>query len=114
MRYLTAALTIVFALATCLATGSAVLAADKKTEREEQQISMDQVPAAVKATLEREAKGGTLGSVMQETEKGKTFYEAEIDKNGKKSYVHVAPDGKVLKHERTRREAKEESKDMKK
>jgi hypothetical protein len=113
MRYAMGGVFFAFALATCLAGGSAVLAADTAMEKG-QPVSMDQVPAAVKATLEREAKGGSIGPVTSETEKGKTFYEAEIDRNGKKSYVHVAPDGKVMKRESARREAKEDTKELKK
>ncbi len=88
----------------------AVQAADTK-EKDGQQLTMDQVPAPVKATLEREAKGGTVGQVTKETEKGKTFYEAQIMKNGKERYVHVAMDGKVLKRESAKKEQKEEQRE---
>ena len=60
------------------------------TGEKEAPMSMDQVPAAVKSAAEKEAKGGTLGSVVKETEKGKTFYEVEISKDGKNRYVHIS------------------------
>src|SRR5215470_15666868 len=74
-------------------------------QREQQQVSVDQIPAPVKEALEHELKGGKLSQVMQETEK-KTYYEIEIDKNGKKKYVYVSPEGKVLKHESAKKRAK--------
>lgn len=109
MRQIVAAATLFFAATSFVVGPGLAFAAGKKTETEGQQVSMDQLPDPVKSTLERESKGGTVGRVMQETDKkGKTFYEAEIDKNGKKRFVHVADDGKVLKHESARKEAREE------
>ena len=77
-------------------------------EDKEQHVSMDQLPAAVKATLEKESTGGKIGEVEKETERGKTFYEAEIVKNGHESYIHVSGDGKVLKRETEADERKAE------
>ena len=79
----------------------------------EQTVSMDQLPAPVKATIEREAKGGSVARVTQDTEKGKTYYEVEIQKDGKDRYVHVSPEGKVLKRENAKKEAREEGKEKK-
>jgi len=75
--------------------------------RHEEHLSMDQVPAPVKATIDKESAGGTLGEIEKETEHGRTFYEAEITKDGKASYVHVAQDGKLLKRERAAEERRE-------
>src|SRR5947207_875246 len=81
---------------------------------DQQKMSLEQVPPAVKATVEKEAKGGTVGEVTKETEKGKTFYEAHISRDGKDQYVHVREDGKVLKRESAKKEAKEDAKEAKK
>jgi uncharacterized membrane protein YkoI len=111
LRLLTVS-TLVAALA--LTPGFGVSAADKtdkKFEREEKAVPLDQVPPAVKATIDKEAKGGTPVAVMMETEKGKTFYEVEISKNNKAQYIHIAQDGKVLKREHAKTEAKEERKE---
>jgi uncharacterized membrane protein YkoI len=81
--------------------------------KDEQKVSLDQVPAPVKATFEKEAKGGTVGEVTKETVKGKTIYEAQITKDGKDRYVHVREDGKVQKRESAKKEAKEEAKEAK-
>jgi hypothetical protein len=101
--------------AALFATGAAVPAvyAGDKAPRTEQKMSLDQVPAPVRATLEKEAKGGTIGDVtMEKDAKGKTYYEAEVRQpKGKDRYVHVAPDGKVLKRESTRKEASQRTKD---
>jgi hypothetical protein len=81
-------------------------AAEKK--KGETHLAMDQLPASVRATIEKESAGGKVEEVEKETEHGATFYEAEIVKNGKESYVHVSPDGKVLKRETEAQERKAE------
>ena len=77
-------------------------------EKGETHLTMDQLPAAVKATVEKESAGGKVGEVEKETHRGKTFYEVEISKNGRESYLHVSPEGKVLKRETAAEERKEE------
>jgi len=98
---------VVLGLALSPVMAGGAYAADTKAKGPEQTVSMDQLPAPVKATLEKEAKGGTIGQITQETEKGKMFYEAAIEKNGKQRFVNVSPEGKVLKRESSKREAKE-------
>jgi acyl-coenzyme A thioesterase PaaI-like protein len=75
--------------------------------RDEQKLTLDQVPATVKATFDREAKGGAIGEVTREIEKGKAkaFYEAHITRNGKDMYVHVREDGTVVKRESARKQS---------
>jgi len=93
-------------------TAPTVSAAGDKAAHEMEKVSMDQLPAPVKATLEKEAKGGTIGDVSKETKKGKMYYEAQIHRtDGKDRWVHVAPDGKVLKRESAKKEAKERAKE---
>ena len=55
-----------------------------------------QAPAPVQATLKAE---GARVEIQQETEGGKTLYEATVSKDGKSYSLHVANDGKVLKRE---------------
>ena len=107
------AMTMAAALVLAGAAAPAVYAADKPERTEMQKMSLDQVPAPVKATLEKEAKGGTIGDVsMEKDKKGRTYYEAEIHPTkGKDRYVHVAADGKVLKRESERKEARERTKE---
>lgn len=77
-------------------------------EKKEQHVTMDQLPPAARATIEKESAGAKVEEIEQETEGGKTFYEAEIVKNGHESYIHVSPDGKVLKRETEAQERKAE------
>jgi uncharacterized membrane protein YkoI len=105
------AMTLAAALFTTGAAVSAVDAADK-APRTEQKMSLEQVPAPVRATFEKEAKGGTIGDVVLETDpKGKTYYEAHIQQpKGKDRYVQVSADGKVLKRHSARKEARQDAK----
>ena len=101
---------MVATLASPAGFGGVAFGAGKKAAHEGPQISLDQVPAAAKATIEREAQGGTVQQVTQDMEKGKTVYEAEIAKNGKSRFVSVAEDGKIVKRrESAKKEAKEEA-----
>ena len=75
-------------------------------EKAETRFSMDQLPAAVKATIEKETAGAKIEEIEKESEGGKSFYEAEFEKNGHMSYIHVAEDGKVLKRETAAQERK--------
>ena len=77
-------------------------------EKKEQHVSLDQLPAPVKASIEKESAGGKVGEIEKETEHGRTFYEVEIVRDGTESYVHVAQDGKVLKRESAAEERKAE------
>ncbi len=71
-------------------------AADKHKDKQDVKIPMDQVPAAVKATLEKEAKGGKIGDIDKETEKGKVIYSADVTIDGKAFEVKVAEDGSLI------------------
>ena len=108
MRYLV----VIIAAAALMSTGGVapLYAAPPSSD---QTVTLDQLPAAAKATVEREAKGGSVASVKQETAKGATYYEVEIQKDGKDRYVHVGPDGKVLKRENAKAETREETKEKK-
>lgn len=87
----------------CIVMGLSLLAAVAATGwasgDDEEQVSIDQVPAAVKATILKEAKGGTVKKIERETEKGKTIYEAEINIDGREIEIEVAADGTLLEIE---------------
>jgi hypothetical protein len=68
---------------------SAVLAGDKMT--------IDQVPALVRATIERETRGGSVKEIERETKGGVMVYEVEFTRDNKKYEMHVGQDGNVLK-----------------
>jgi hypothetical protein len=77
-------------------------------EKHEERLSIDQVPPAVKTTIEKELAGGQLGEIEKETQGGRTFYEAQLTKDGHTSYVHVAENGNVLKRESAAQERRSE------
>lgn len=68
-------------------------------DEEEVEISLDDVPAAVKATMLKEAAGAEIEEVVKETEDGKVIYEAEFEVNGQEIEIEVSPDGTLLERE---------------
>ena len=62
-----------------------------------QRLAIDHIPPAVKATIERESKGGTLKEIEMLSQDGKTAYEADIVMNGKEWQTLIADDGKIIK-----------------
>ena len=66
---------------------------------DEQEVTLDQVPAAVKATILKESAGGKITEIERETTDGKTVYEAEFILNGEEIEIEIAPDGTLLGRE---------------
>lgn len=91
------------------AVAVAVWAAEK--EAKEEKVSLDQVPAAVKATILKAAEGGAVKEVERESRDGKTVYEADVVKDGKEIELQVAEDGKLIAREDGDKEEKEEGDD---
>lgn len=81
--------------ATCaILAASAALADDRD-------VKLEDVPQAVRATIERETKGGRITEIEQDDDSGgKVRYEVEFTKDNQKWELHVAADGKVLHRER--------------
>jgi uncharacterized membrane protein YkoI len=90
------ALTLVAVLALC---SCAPMGEDGIKHEEEEEITLDQCPAPVKATILKEAKGGKIEEIEKEVEDGKLLYEAELLIDGKEVEIKVAPDGKLLEKE---------------
>ena len=64
----------------------------------EDETSIDSIPAAAKAAIEKKAAGGKITMVETMTRGGATFYEAGYtSKDGKKHEVLVKPDGTETK-----------------
>src|SRR5579884_1784488 len=53
----------------------------------EEEVSIDSIPAAAKAAIEKQASGAKIRRVEKITEGDKVIYEAGLTKNGKKSEV---------------------------
>jgi uncharacterized membrane protein YkoI len=66
---------------------------------QEEEVTFDQVPAAVKTTILRESAGAEITEIERETRNGKTVYEAEFLRDGKEIEIQIAPDGTVLGRE---------------
>jgi hypothetical protein len=61
-----------------------------------QDMKLEQLPAAVRATVERETKGGRITDIEQDHEGGQLIYEVEFTLDGKEYELDIAADGKLL------------------
>lgn len=80
---------VVAGLALCIGA-----VANKQVAEQAKTLSVDQVPDAVKGTIQ--AQGGTIQEIEIETENGQTVYEAEVVIDGQEKDVKIAADGTVL------------------
>ena len=62
----------------------------------EEKISMSDVPAAVRRTIDREARGGNITEIVKKTIDGNTIYEFEVQMHGAELDYSIAPDGRYL------------------
>jgi uncharacterized membrane protein YkoI len=70
---------------------------EQEEEEDDAQVSLEQVPDPVKATIRAEAQGGTIEEIEQENEDGQAIYEADVLINGQKVELKVAQDsGKLI------------------
>ncbi len=88
------------ALVICIGTLVGCASHCKSDEGKEVPVGMNEVPAAVRATLEREAGGGKITEVEKEVKKGKTVYSADLMVNGTAWDITVGEDGTVLSKEK--------------
>jgi hypothetical protein len=63
-------------------------------------VKLDELPPAVKQTVERETKGAAVKEIERDEEDGKIVYEVEYTKAGNRYELHVGPTGKVLSQHR--------------
>ena len=82
-------------VATALGAGacSDISGDERRGEGTGEKVSIDQLPAAAKTAIEREAAGGQIIDISRETKRGQTSYEVKIAKGGQESKVHIASDG---------------------
>jgi uncharacterized membrane protein YkoI len=86
-------------------------ASNGREEEDEVPTTLDAVPAAVRESIRAESGGAPVGKIVQETENGKTVYEATITKNGKTYDVEMDAAGKVLEREDADAEDKDDADD---
>jgi len=85
----------VVAVGLCVLLALPVLAG--KGKKQEKEVTLEQVPAAVKATIIKEAGENTVTEVEEISVDGVVeYYEAEWKADGKEIEIQVAPDGKLL------------------
>jgi uncharacterized membrane protein YkoI len=63
----------------------------------EEETTLDAIPVPAKSAIQKKAAGGKVLKVEAVTSGSSVSYEAEIEKNGKKSEFAVKPDGTVSK-----------------
>lgn len=72
---------------------------------QDEPLTIDKVPAPVKATILKETVGAEIKEIEAETKNGKTVYEVEFMRAGKLIEIAIALDGTLLPHEEERSEA---------
>ncbi len=71
---------------------------------EEKQVSLDEVPAAVKTTIMRETANGHIKEIEVETADGKSTYEVEFVRDGRTFEIAIAADGSLLSEDNEEKE----------
>jgi uncharacterized membrane protein YkoI len=82
--------------------------------KKEETITADQLPAPVKATLDKETAGGNVEKLEKETKDDKTVYEAKATLDGKEWKFKIRADGQLLKKELKEGDDEDKDKDEKK
>ena len=91
------------ALLVALCTAGTLTACEKfeqdDRERNAQEISIEQLPLAVKSVVAKEAEGGSAKEAETFTKDGKTLYGVTIAKNGKEEELLVSETGEIVGRE---------------
>jgi hypothetical protein len=69
---------------------------EDREEGNEVKVTIDQVPAAARKTIEEQTKGGKREDIGKITADGRTIYETDVEIDGKEFEVRVAEDGTLL------------------
>lgn len=89
----------ILAGAVALSVGCSHMHGGKDAEGEEKnevKMSINDVPPAVRDSLNREAGGQMIKSVDREEQNGKTIYETDVMMNGKNWEIKVDENGKTI------------------
>lgn len=84
-------------LATPVLAGTASAKDDEQGEEQEETLTLAEVPAPVRTTIENETRGGEIKEIERSQKHGRTVYEVEYTRDGKKNEVVIAEDGSVVK-----------------
>lgn len=93
---------VVAILATAVAASVGFMALD-----DEERVSLSQVPAAARATIQKYATGAKIMEIEKSVKDGKTIYEVEIKLGGAERDFMVASDGTFLGWEQEGKEDEE-------
>jgi len=69
---------------------------DQNDEIDEDALTIDQVPEAVRVTIQNEAAGGQIEEIQRESNAGSVVYKADLRINGMEVEIQVAEDGSLL------------------
>jgi hypothetical protein len=69
---------------------------NEQPEPGEVKVKVEETPAAVQKTIREELVGAELEDIAKEQRDGKTIYETDIIKNGKKWEVVIGEDGRII------------------
>lgn len=86
-------------LTTVLAVAAALAASSAMAEDQEKEVTIQEVPAPVRAAIEKLSAGGTIDELEQEKKGDKVTYSVEVKKDGKTTEYDLSADGAVLKTE---------------
>jgi hypothetical protein len=65
--------------------------------RADDKVTLEDLPAAAKKTVERETKGATINQIEKESDKaGKPIYEVDYTKDGVEKELKVSNSGAVI------------------
>jgi uncharacterized membrane protein YkoI len=84
---------------------------DEGEDEDEQEVSIKELPKAVRVTILKQAKGGEIKKIERETEDGEVIYEAEVIMDGKEVELKVGPNGKLLAKEVEEQDGEEDADD---
>jgi uncharacterized membrane protein YkoI len=76
-------------------------------EEQEETVKMSDLPTAVQTTIKDKAGSNEIMKIEKKTEKGKTVYEAVVNKKGKEWSIEVDANGKFLKQYEESKEKEE-------
>ena len=80
-------------------------------EENEETVQMSDLPTAVQTTIKDKAGSNEIVKIEKKMEKGKTVYEAVVNKNGKEWSIEVNANGKFLKQYEESKEKEKGEKD---
>ncbi len=94
-------------LAVVVVAATVVACAGFMVQDDEERVSLSQVPAAVRATIQKYAAGAKITEIEKAVKNGKTLYEVEIKRSGAERDFMVAADGAFLGWEQEGKEDEE-------